>query len=76
MQTPRENHVYRDPEGDLVECVNSPDTFGEPTHKAENMEIGFEVVEDGTYFTIFVDNFGRGYAHVADSVGELDSIEA
>jgi len=74
MQTPTEDTVYEDEfTGDRVVCVSSPDTFGVPTHKAENMQIEFETVEDGEWFTIPVDNFRGNYTKVADSVDKLEA---
>lgn len=74
MQTPIPGAVYEDERtGDLLECVHSPDTFGVPVHEAENMQIEFETVEGDDWFTIFVDNFGRGYRKVADSIEDLEA---
>ena len=72
MRTPTQGAVYEDDvTGNQMVCVESPDTFGVPTHKAENMTIEFELVEDGEWFSIPVDNFGRNYSKVADSTKDL-----
>lgn len=72
MRTPQEGAVYEDTNtGEKLLCIKSPDTFGVPTHKAENMEIEFKTVEDGQWFTIFVDNFRGSYRKVADSLAEV-----
>lgn len=70
--TPKENAVYEDEHtGNKMVCVHSPKTAGVPTHRAENKQIEFETVEDGEWFSISVDNFGRNYRKVADSEDEL-----
>lgn len=72
MQTPTQGAVYRDEVTDeQIVCVHSPDTFGLPVHEAENEQIEFETVEDGEWFTIPVDNYGRNYTKVADSEEDL-----
>lgn len=72
MMTPKENAVYEDEHtGNKMVCVHSPKTAGVPTHRAESKQIEFETVEDGEWFSIPVDNFGRNYSKVADSEAEL-----
>jgi len=72
MQTPTEGAIYEDEHtGTLFECVHSPDTFGMTTMEAEHAPIEFETVDDGEWYSIYVDNFQRGYRKVADSKAEL-----
>ena len=72
MQTPTEGAIYKDEyAGKLLKCVRSPDVFGMSTMETENETILFETIEDGKRFSIFVDNFQRGYPKVAESESEL-----
>lgn len=73
MRTPTEGAVYRDEHADsLVECTDSVDPFGKSTMELEQSQIWFRGVDDDQKFSIFVDNFQRGYQKVADSVDELN----
>lgn len=72
MRTPSEGAVYRDEHADsLVECTEGVDPWGKSTRELENEQVWFQGVDDGEKFSIYVDNFQRGYPKVADSVDQL-----
>ena len=72
MQLPTEGAIYEDKHTDCrIKCVDTPDIFGLSTMEAENKQIWFENLESETKFSIFVDNFQRGYKKIAESEAEL-----
>ena len=73
MQTPIEGAIYEDTnrEGSRLKCVSSPDVFGLSTMETENETFYFVDLETDSKFSIFVDNFQRGYRKIAESESEL-----
>lgn len=68
------NAVYRSTvTEDLFEVVETPDAFASDP---DNEQVELVRLDDGEWFGVYADNFRSGYEFVADSVEDVEEVEA